>query len=359
MLLLLAFACGPEDPPSVPVIEQPWNPDHETTAVVATVARDYTVGALATVDLDTFQIREELATISGDARVAFDDGTLIVLNGYGVDTVRLYEPGAWSAPRIELGMSDGSPTNPHDAAICDGKLFVLLYETDAIAIHDPDSGEEIGSVPLGGYADDDGLPEPWNLVEIDGALYVALNRLDRDDAWSDRGGLVVEVSCDEEKVVRTWSTAGNPMVHRWDDDARILVSTRAYASDPGGLSILDTRDGSYTPLVAQEALGGTADEATAFGSHAIVAALATDYESTALQCVDLETGDVETIDTTADFVTAVVGNDRGEAWIGTDWGWVDPDAAQPRLRVFDVATCAEWTGEPLRLDLAPYSLTFY
>ena len=81
MLLLLAFACGPDDPSSDPVVEQPWNPDHETTAVVATVARDYTVGALATVDLDTFQIREELATISGDARVAFDDGTLIVLNG--------------------------------------------------------------------------------------------------------------------------------------------------------------------------------------------------------------------------------------------------------------------------------------
>jgi hypothetical protein len=359
VLLLLAFACGPENPVSDPVVEQPWNPDHETTAVVATVARDYSVGALATVDLDTMQIREELATISGDARLAFDDGTLIVLNGYGVDTVRLYEPGVWTAPRVEIGMSDGSPTNPHDAAICDGKLFVLLYETNAIAVHDPDSGEEVGSVPLGAYADDDGLPEPWNLVEIDGALYVALNRLDRDDAWSDRGGLVVEVSCDTESVGRTWSTAGNPMVHRWVDDARILVSTRAYAGDPGGLSILDTRDGSYTALVGQDVLGGTADEATAFGSRAIVAALATDYECTAIQCVDLETGEVEVIDTTVDFVTAVVGNERGEAWIGTDWGWVDPDGALPRLRVFDVATCSESMEEPLRTTLAPYSLTFY
>ena len=149
------------------------------------------------------------------------------------------------------------------------------------------------------------------------------------------------------------------MVHRWGDDARILVSTRAYAGDPGGLSILDTTDGSYTALVGQDVLGGTADEATASGSHAVVAALATDYESTAIQCVDLETGDVETIDTTVDFVTAVVGNDRGEAWIGTDWGWVDPDAAHPELRLFDVATCAERTEEPLRLALAPYSLTFY
>jgi hypothetical protein len=359
MLLLLHLACGPEDRPSEPVVEQPWIPDQETTAVVATVARDYSVGALATVDLDTMQIREELATISGDARLAFDDGELIVLNGYGVDTVRLYEPGVWSSPRIEIGVSDGSPTNPHDAAICDGKLFVLLYETDAIAIFDPGSGEEIGSVRLDDYADDDGLPEPWNLVEIDGALYVALNRLDRDDAWTDRGGLIVELSCATEAVGRTWSTAGNPMVHRWAGDPRILVSTRAYAGDPGGLSILDTRDGSYTPLVGQDVLGGTADEATAFGSRAIVAALATDYESTAIQCVDLETGAVEAIDTTIDFVTAVVGNERGEAWIGTDWGWVDPDGAQPRLRVFDVATCEERTKEPLRLGLAPYSLTFY
>src|SRR6185295_13686203 len=113
MLPLLAFACGPEDSPSDPIVEQPWNPDHETTAAVATVARDYTVGALATVDLDTMQIREELATISGDTRLVFDDGSLIVLNGYGVDTVRLYEPGVWTAPRLEIGLSDGSPTNPH------------------------------------------------------------------------------------------------------------------------------------------------------------------------------------------------------------------------------------------------------
>ena len=358
-MLLFVLACGPSDGPSDSVVEQPWIPDRETTAVVATVARDYSVGALATVDLDTLQIREELATISGDARVAFDDGTLVVLNGYGVDTVRLYEPGVWRAPRIEFGVSDGSPTNPHDVAICGGKLFVLLYETDAIAVHDPESGEQIGSVPLGAYADDDGLPEPWNLVEIDDALYVALNRLDRDDAWADRGGTVVEVLCDTEEVARTWPTAGNPMVHRWFDDPRILVSTRAYEDDPGGLSILDTRDGSYTPLVGQDVLGGTADEATAFGSRAIVAALATDYESTAIQCVDLETGDVETLDTTVDFVTAVVGNERGEAWIGTDWGWVDPDSARPGLRIFDVATCTERRKNPLDFALAPYSLTFY
>jgi hypothetical protein len=358
-MLLYALACGPDAGPSDTVVEQPWNPDRETTVVVSTVARDYSVGALATVDLDTLHVREELATISGDARVAFDDGTLMVLNGYGVDTVRLYEPGVWSAPVVELGMSDGSPTNPHDAAICGDKLFVLLYETDAIRVHDPESGEELGSVPLGAFADGDGLPEPWNLVEIDGALYVALNRLDRDDAWMDRGGMVVEVLCDTEDVARTWTTAGNPMVHRWFDDPRILVSTRAYDDDPGGLSILDTRDGSYTPLVGQDVLGGTADEATAFGSRAIVAALAPDYESTAIQCVDLETGDVETLFTTVDFVTAVAGNGRGEAWIGTGWGWVDPDSARPGLRVVDVATCSERTEEPLELALAPYSLTFY
>src|SRR4030095_14050686 len=146
-------------------------------------------------DLDTTQIREELATISGDARLAFDGGTLIVLKGSGGEPVRLYEPGVGSAPRIESGTSDGSPTNPHDAAICDGKLFVLLYETIAIAILDPENGEQIGSVPPDAYADGDGLPEPWNLVEIDGALYIALNRLDRDAAWSDRGGLVRDGFC--------------------------------------------------------------------------------------------------------------------------------------------------------------------
>src|SRR6185503_17506234 len=73
-MLLLLLSCAPDDSSSDPVVEQPWNPDHETTAVGATVARDYSVGALATVDVDTRETREELATISGDARLAFDDG---------------------------------------------------------------------------------------------------------------------------------------------------------------------------------------------------------------------------------------------------------------------------------------------
>jgi hypothetical protein len=236
---------------------------------------------------------------------------------------------------------------------------VLLYEESAIAIFDPATAERIGSVPLAAYADEDGLAEPWNLVEVDGALYVALNRLDRNDAWSDRGGTVVEISCAGEKVTRTWSTAGNAMVHRWWNDDRVLVSTRAYDGDPGGLSILDPASGTLTALVDEATLGGTADEATGFGSRAIVAALAEDYESTMIQCVDLETGAVDTLDTTVHFVTVVAGNERGEAWVGDDWGWVDPDNARPGLRIFDVETCTERTAEPLELLLAPYSLAFY
>jgi hypothetical protein len=359
MILVLALACHGSGSPTDTAIEQPWDPERETTAVLSTVARDYGVGAIATVELDTWKIRNSLATVSGDARVVFDDGTLFALNGYGADTVRLYTPGHWSAPRLEFGTSDDAPTNPRDAAICDDKLFVLLYESRAIAIHDPATGAPVGSVPLDAYADEDGLAEPWNLVEIEGALYVALNRLDRDDAWSDRGGMVVEVSCADETVTRTWATAGNPMVHRWWGDDRILVSTRAYGSDPGGLSILDPGDESVTPLVSQSELGGTSDEATAFGSRAIVASLATDYSETSIQCVDLATGAVTVLDTTIQFVSVVAGNERGEAWVGETWGWVDPDAARPGVRVFDVEGCVERTTAPIELDLAPYSLAFY
>ena len=59
---------------------------------MATVAMDYSVGALATFDLDTETLTENVSSISGDPVVVMDSGLLWQLNRYQYDTLRKYDP---------------------------------------------------------------------------------------------------------------------------------------------------------------------------------------------------------------------------------------------------------------------------
>ena len=90
-------------------------PAPQTTALLTTVANDYSVGALASFDLGTLAISDELTAATSDSYVKVDDGVAIIINSYGTNSIRLYTPGDWSAPTLEF--STGARSNPHDAAI--------------------------------------------------------------------------------------------------------------------------------------------------------------------------------------------------------------------------------------------------
>ena len=327
----------------------------DAVAYVAGVSADYATGTLSTVTIEGRAVRDDLVPIASDAAVAMSGGALWQLNRYGFDTLRKYTPGELSAPAWEVELGDLS--NPADAEVCDGRLFVSLYGTERLAILDPDTGLVEGAVDLSSHNDGDGVgPEPGGMVQHDGRLYVSLDRLDRTDgAWSDAGGRVVEVDCARGVVTDAWSVGGNThLLGVWGD--RVVASGRAFGDQPAGVYALTP--GEEAALVADLTATGHDPTGGAIWSEvAVVVTVAPDYSGYALRCVELASGAVTTATTTQAFLTSVSTHPGGEAWVTMGWSWLDPEGAPPGIQVYDVADCAP-AGDPIQLSLAPTSLAF-
>lgn len=329
-------------------------------AVLTTASLDYATGSMATIDLDTWQVTDSITTTAGDASVRAQEGLVIQLNRFGYDSVRLYTPGLWDAPTVEIGVSDGEgTTNPHDAAVCADQLFISLYERSHLLVLDPTSGTVTGRVDLSAYDDADG-PEPSSMVRRGHRLYVALERLDRGAGWIDAGGMVVEVDCTTATATRAWEIGGNTRVYHWADEDRVLVGARAYKGWAEGIYVLDP-DADTVELAADVGVtGNTLGGVAASGGAAVMTTLSEDLSTTGIHCVDLGDGSITDADSRTEYLQSVSVNDRGQAWISAHWGWTDPDGARPGVIVYDIATCTSLTGDsPFGLDLAPTSVAFY
>lgn len=335
-------------------------------AIVASVASDYSLGALATVALDDWSVADELAAVSGDPLVVQDGDWIFQINRGGYDNIRVYEPGRWDVPLHEFSVAGDASTNPQDVDLCDGKLFVSLYETDHLAVYDPETGILTGTVDLSAYDDGDG-PEPTKLVERDGMLYVALNRMDRE-AWVSVGGMVVEVDCTTETATRSWKVGGNTQLFDSPEDAGLLVSAEAHGDgsegwgQAGGLYLLDpgAEEGSLEQLVDLDAQDWRLTGAVMGDTRAILVGPRTDYSEYGVHCLDLDTGALQTVETMPEYLVSAAGDGAGEAWVAAHWGWLEPDTSTAGLRVYDIEACESLTEDsPITLSMAPYAIAFY
>ena len=329
--------------------------DQQTTAVITTASSDYSTGSFAAVSLSDWSVTDEIFVTAGDSVVASDEGWVFQLNRYTHDTVRLYEPGSWREPLWEQDV--GELSNPHDAELCGGALFVSLYGRDFIGVYDLASGTLEGTVDLSAFSDGDDVgPEASALVEVDGKLYAGLNRLNREDGWVSVGGAVVEIDCDSLSVSGAWDVGGNTNIYAWPGTGKLLVGAEAHGEDVAGLYALDPSAGSAELLVdsGTEGLSGV----VAHGDDAVAISLASDYSSYAIHCIDLSSGALATVETTSSYLTGAVGNDAGEAWISSGSSWIEPGAPSG-VFVYDVATCSALTTAPISLSLYPFSMAFY
>ena len=369
LTLPLLLACPPKATPTSDDTATSGGDDTatstgQTTAVMTTVSMDYAVGSLATVGLNGWVTTTGLTATTGDSAVVVEGGLAYVLNRYGYDTVRVYEPGEWSVPLLEFsvgGTSEEESANPYDAAVCADLLFVSLYGRDWIGVYNVANGVLTGTVDLSAFADGDSVgPEPGAMVTRGDKLYIGMNRLNRDDGWIDTGGAVAEVDCATATVTASWDVAGNAALVEWSGEDRVLVQARAYGDMGGGLYAIDPAADTVTWLMDAADLGGEVSGVAAAGDAAIVTSLASDYSGYGIHCVDLETGEVTTAETTPQYLTTAAANDRGEAWIGAHWGWIDPESASPGVIVYDIAGCEALNPDsPIDVTLAPLDINFY
>ncbi len=357
---LLLVGCPPvatlddSGPDTTPDDTGPSDGEHRR-AVVATVASDYSTGSFASVSLDDWSVADELFVTSGDPAVSASQGSVFQLNRFGYDTVRRYQAGSWGAPLWEQALEDHS--NPYVARICDGAVFVTQYDTAGVAVLDLDTGERLGTVDLGAWADADSVgPEPSTLVEHEGMLYAGLNRLDRDQGWIDAGGAVVEIDCAARAATRSWAAGGNTTVHPWPDSGKLLVLARAFGDDPGGVYALDPAADSLEHLLSVE--GEELTHIGAVGDQALATSLATDWSHNAHHCIDLAEAALRSSETTDSYITAMASNDRGEAWVALGVSWMDPHAPTG-LMVYDIAGCSALSEQPIGLSLYPVGIDFH
>jgi hypothetical protein len=307
------------------------------------------------VDLSDWSISDELFVTASDAAVSADEGMVFQINRLGYDNVRMYEPGSWGEPIWEQSMGDLA--NPHVGNICNGDLFVTLYGRDYIGVYDLSNGTILGTVDLSEFNDaDDTGPEASTMVEVDGKLYVGLNRLDRDSSWSDEGGVVAEVDCASMAVTNSWSIGGNTSVHPWHGTDNVLVTARGYGKDAGGLYAIDTKAGTSSMIVetGSDSLSGLAAE----GDAAVAISLASDYSHYSVHCIDIAGGTISTLEETSSYLTGATANNLGEAWITAGSSWID-SSAPSGVFVYDIASCSSLAKDPLGFSLNPNSVAFY
>lgn len=318
--------------------------------VVGTIDAHYAVGALAAYTADGC-VADRLSSTSGDAVVRSTSERVWVLNRTGGDAILGYGHGVYDVPELELGAY--RMDNPHDLVRVGDQLFLSLYERDELVVLDAADGSEVGRVDLGPYADEDGVPEADALVVKDGAVFVALQRLDRrNDLWMPAGdGKVLRIDPDSLAVDGEWDVSTNPKMTTFDGE--IVVMSGAYSEADGLLEVLrtDMPEGSQVETVFTEEelqldLGG--------GAAGVV--LGTAFEKggdSTIGCIDGSSWTTAT--TSASWFPEAVdarGQGRGVV-VAARKGWEGPGAGG--LWSVDHERC-EATDLGVDLLLDPYSL---
>jgi hypothetical protein len=135
---------------------------------------------------------EEAAQVASDAIVRVTGGTAFAVNRLGFDNLQRLDPSAgfetaWQAPT-------GALSNPHDVLVSGDRGFVTRYEPpyDDVLILELTRGTAVGTIPLGHLATNrHGTPRPDRMREAEDVVFVGLQDIDRTFSRYGEGRLAV------------------------------------------------------------------------------------------------------------------------------------------------------------------------
>ncbi|NOY45394.1 MAG: hypothetical protein GXP50_08085 [Deltaproteobacteria bacterium] len=340
------------------------------TAFVATT--DYSTGGYATIDLDTLaaQTFQGSGIVESDNAVTTYGGKIYVINRYGFDNITVLDPSDLTTPQTQF--STGNGTNPHAMAfVSETKAYVSLYGADSLLIVNPTTGDELGRVDLSGFADADGIPEASAMAMVNGKLFVAVQRLDRDSwfAPTDASYLVVIDAVTDEIVDTDPSTPDttdpivltgtNPQFLRYDEAlGKIVVSeTGSYGAQDGGLETVDPS--TYEAegfFVTEEGLGGDVGAfAGVDGSKVYVVVTDSSWANdvAVVEKIDGSWQKQGTLGLSGAFIPSLALDGRGRLLVP------DRDTTNPGVRVYDTTTDQEVEGSPVDVGLPPNAIAVF
>ncbi len=322
--------------------------DGESGIIMATVAMDYSVGSLAYFDLDSSSLTQNIASISGDPIVVNEGGWVWQINRYQYDTLRKYDPSNLQVPLVEVSLaSEVGSSNPHDVAVCGGYLYVSLYGDSRIPVLNLETLEEIYSIDISEWADQDGIPEASSMVVVGTDLYVGLQRLDRSDGFAPKTSITLKLDCENHTISESWEMGSNINLIEWDESVAMI--TQNTNSLDGGVLVWAGSD--WERIWTSEVQLSSVDHHNGTLFYSSLSPNQNDY---ILHCVDIESGSDQTSDTWSEYITDLLIEDDSNGWVGAHWGWSDIANSQPGLYQVDLETCSVtnfWD-----MELAPFSM---
>ncbi len=341
----------------------------ERTVVATLASCDFVSGGLAAVDTSSRAIvRQRTGVTAADAVVRRQLERTFVLNRFGANTIMEVSSPDTLEPLWECSVGTGA--NPHDLVLVSAtKGYVTRYDSTKLAVIDPSAGPAgcagflTGAVDLGPWADADGFPEMDQMALVGEALFVVLQRLNRNSFFRPAGpGMVVVIDTQTDAVTDVIELAiTNPFAEtkgiplHGPSGELWLAGPGTFFSDlaDGGIERVDTAARRSLGVVATGAdLGGDITDFVLVGDRRAYAIVAGAGFRAALIELDLASGRPSAVlAESAEQLSDVELMESGELWLA------DRRCAEPGFRVFSIASNAELTPAPVAATLAPFTLT--
>jgi len=335
----------------------------QTTAYVFTT--DFSTGSLSAVNLDSRAVSQDIEPAGADAVLRWHGANLNVVNRFGADNVQVV---SGLTHNTLFQYSTGNGSNPQDICfVSPTRAYVTRYELTDLLIVNPTTGSSPGVISLAAFADADGVPEMARMVRVDRYVFVALQRLDRNNFFSPTDSSLVAVIDTETDAlvdvdpvapgVQAIRLTGRNPVTAFEFDratSRLLIGCAGfYGAMDGGVEWIDPVNFQSLGFAVTEAtLGGDIGDVTwgsAARSHAIISDASFNTVLVAWNGAGQSLG---TVYAPGGFsLTDAALNDRGELYV------CNSSLLDPGLHVFSAATGAHLAG-PLDCGLPPQNISF-
>jgi DNA-binding beta-propeller fold protein YncE len=346
-------------------VDQPTEPEPSAYSTALVITTDYQSGAYSTIALDDHTVEKDVAFIHSDAMCRFDlvtETPFFVLR-LGSDAIDVLNPNTFE---IDEEYSVEPASNPQDIAVVSAdRAYVSRLELNEILIVEPLTGDEIGTVDLSEYADDDGIAEIAGMQVMDGMVYALVQRIDRDNNWTPAGtSYLVAIDAETGEIEGDFELAGtNPYEAIVYSEVleKFIISEAGDFSDleNAGVEFFDPVEQTLSGfIVTEQELGGNVTKAVAVSEtkgYALIGVEGENGNDTHVVIFNPETGKKTgtLIETEGwNYGNIVLTPDQTELWVS------DRTTEKPGIRIFDTETDEEKTDEPIDVGLPPSYICF-
>ena len=331
--------------------------EHYRMAIVAGLSRDYSHGAVSTIDLEDWTINDSIVPTSGDVVVSASDDIVFVINRLNTDTIQVFS-GPLTVPDLDLGMPDLS--NPQDAVVCNDEYWVTLHNASVIPRYNA-LGLRTGETDISEWTGTDGHAEAASIVlDADGShIHVALQQLKQDDGWTSDGGVVVTISCSTGAVVGVQDVGPSPSIVDGPSIDTLGYKTGLYGALDGEVGTIMTRTAERVVHATESDVGGDIGAFAYFDNHLVYASSDADWVFT-VHCLNLATGETSQMGPLNQYVSDIASDTHGRFWLSFRPGWASSTVEGVGVEIIDPSSCTSLipSGQPLQFTLPPSSLAF-